>query len=42
MPKSIQATMLIFAIYLGFGAFAVVTAATHIQNYMQVQNERTN
>ena len=38
MPKLLSAVLLVFALYLGVGAWSAVTAATHIYHSIEVQN----
>ena len=42
MPKLLSAVLLVFALYLGFGAAAAVTAAGHIHRSIEVQNAKAD
>ena len=42
MPKLLSAVLLIFALYLGGGAMAAVTAVTHIHRSIEVQNAQAD
>ena len=38
MPKLLSAVLLLFVLYLGVGAMAAVTTASHIHRSIEVQN----